>query len=610
MNMETGVRKIELLVPARNLETGIVAVNNGADAVYIGAHRFGARQMAGNSVEDIKQLVDYAHLFNVKVYVTLNTILEDDDVEAVEELVAELYEIGVDALIVQDLGVLKMNIPPMPLHASTQTDNRTVEKVRFLSDAGFPRVVLARELSLKEIAGIHAAVPQAELEVFVHGALCVSYSGQCYASQHCFGRSANKGACAQFCRLPFDLVDAEGAVVGRQKHFLSLKDMNRSDYLEQMMDAGVTSFKIEGRLKDVSYVKNVTAYYRAKLDAVMSRRTEYRRSSYGTTVPNFVPAPEKSFSRGFTDYLLVGDKEGITSFDTPKSLGENVGQVRVVARNFFTMQGNVEFANGDGVCFIGADGKLQGFRINKVEGGRIFPQSMPALFPGVTLYRNSDSNFEKQLSRPDNPRKLSLSLTFGESADGFVLSGRDESGVEAVADIAFVKDVARNSQRDNIINQLIKWGNTPFEVVDVKVDLSGEWFVPSSLLSAIRRELCDKLIERHRSGYVREDMSMPSTSHRYPTDKLDYRGNVSNSLAKAFYREHGVEDIEPAFEQEPVSRATIMFCKHCIKYSLGWCSKSGVPSPYKEPFYLVSSDGRRFSLSFDCRQCIMKVNAE
>ena len=610
MNMETGVRKIELLVPARNLETGIVAVNNGADAVYIGAHRFGARQMAGNSVEDIKQLVDYAHLFNVKVYVTLNTIIEDDDVEAVEELVAELYEIGVDALIVQDLGVLKMNIPPMPLHASTQTDNRTVEKVRFLSDAGFPRVVLARELSLKEIAGIHAAVPQAELEVFVHGALCVSYSGQCYASQHCFGRSANKGACAQFCRLPFDLVDAEGAVVGRRKHFLSLKDMNRSDYLEQMMDAGVTSFKIEGRLKDVSYVKNVTAYYRAKLDAVMSRRTEYRRSSYGTTVPNFVPAPEKSFSRGFTDYLLVGDKEGITSFDTPKSLGENVGQVRVVARNFFTMQGNVEFANGDGVCFIGADGKLQGFRINKVEGGRIFPQSMPALFPGVTLYRNSDSNFEKQLSRPDNPRKLSLSLTFGESADGFVLSGCDESGVEAVADIAFVKDIARNSQRDNIINQLMKWGNTPFEVADVKVDLSGEWFVPSSLLSTIRRELCDKLIERHRSGYVREDMSMPSTSHRYPTDKLDYRGNVSNSLAMAFYREHGVEDIEPAFEQEPVSRATIMFCKHCIKYSLGWCSKSGVPSPYKEPFYLVSSDGRRFSLSFDCRQCIMKVNAE
>ena len=610
MNMETGVRKIELLVPARNLETGIVAVNNGADAVYIGAHRFGARQMAGNSVEDIKQLVDYAHLFNVKVYVTLNTILENDDIEAVEELVAELYEIGVDALIVQDLGVLKMNIPPMPLHASTQTDNRTVEKVRFLSDAGFPRVVLARELSLKEIAGIHAAVPQAELEVFVHGALCVSYSGQCYASQHCFGRSANKGACAQFCRLPFDLVDAEGAVVGRQKHFLSLKDMNRSDYLEQMMDAGVTSFKIEGRLKDISYVKNVTAYYRAKLDAVMSRRTEYRRSSYGTTVPNFVPAPEKSFSRGFTDYLLVGDKEGITSFDTPKSLGENVGQVRVVARNFFTMQGNVEFANGDGVCFIGADGKLQGFRINKVEGGRIFPQSMPALFSGVTLYRNSDSNFEKQLSRPDNPRKLSLSLTFGESADGFVLSGRDESGVEAVVDVAFVKDVARNPQRDNIINQLIKWGNTPFEVVDVKVDLSDEWFVPSSLLSAIRRELCDELIERHRSGYVREDISMPSTFHRYPTDKLDYRGNVSNSLAMAFYREHGVEDIEPAFEQEPVSRATIMFCKHCIKYSLGWCSKNGVPSPYKEPFYLVSSDGRRFSLSFDCRQCIMKVNAE
>ncbi len=608
--MEKEIKKIELLVPARNLETGIVAVNNGADAVYIGAHRFGARQMAGNSVEDIKQLVDYAHLFNVKVYVTLNTIVEEEDINAVEELIAELYEIGVDALIVQDLGILKMNIPPLQLHASTQTDNRTVEKVRFIADAGFPRVVLARELSLKEIAEIHAAVPQTELEVFVHGALCVSYSGQCYASQHCFGRSANKGACAQFCRLPFDLVDADGKIIGKQKHFLSLKDMNRSDYLEQMMDAGVTSFKIEGRLKDVSYVKNVTAYYRAKLDAILLRRTEYRRSSYGTTSPNFVPAPEKSFSRGFTDYLLVGDKEGITSFDTPKSLGENMGQVRVVARNFFTMQGCVEFANGDGVCFIGADGKLQGFRINKVEGGRIFPQSMPALFPGVTLYRNSDSQFEKQLSRPDNPRKLSLELCFSDSADGFVLYGRDESGVDASVEVVFAKDVARNSQRDNIINQLGKWGGTPFETSCIKVELSGEWFVPSSLLSTIRRDLCDKLIEKHRSGYVREEMSMPRTSHKYPIAKLDYRGNVSNSLAMAFYKEHGVEDIQPAYEVSPVDGATIMYCKHCIKHSFGWCSKSGNRSPYREPFYLVSSDGKRFSLAFDCKQCIMMVNAE
>ena len=610
MNTMKEVRKIELLVPARNLETGIAAVNNGADAVYIGASRFGARQQAGNSVEDIRQLAEYAHFFNVKVYVTLNTIVEDNDINEIENLIAELYRIGVDALIVQDLGVLKMNIPPIPLHASTQTDNRSIDKVRFLSDAGFPRVVLARELSLKEIADIHAAVPQTELEVFVHGALCVSYSGQCYASQHCFGRSANKGACAQFCRLPFDLVDAEGEVIGRQKHFLSLKDMNRSDYLEQMMDAGVTSFKIEGRLKDISYVKNVTAYYREKLDNILLRRTEYARSSFGITRPGFVPSPEKSFSRGFTDYLLVGDKEGITSFDTPKSLGEKVGEVRVVARNFFTMQGCVEFANGDGVCFIGSDGKLQGFRINKVEGGRIFPQSMPALFQGATLYRNSDSNFEKQLSRPDNPRKLSLSLTFGESADGFILSGRDESGIKASVEVPFQKGVARNSQRDNIINQLMKWGNTPFEVSDVDVKLNGEWFVPSSLLSSIRRDLCDRLIENHRTGYVREDIHMPVTSHKYPLEKLDYRGNVSNSLAMVFYKEHGVGDIKPAFEIEPVAGATIMFCKHCIKHSLGWCTRSGVSSPYKEPFYLVLSDGKRFSLSFDCKQCIMKVNAE
>lgn len=609
--MESEIRRIELLAPARNLETGIAAVNNGADAVYIGAHKFGARQSAGNSVEDIKQLVDYAHLFNVKVYVTLNTILEDADITSVEELIAKLYEIGVDALIVQDLGVVKMNIPPIPLHASTQTDNRDREKVHFLSKAGFQRVVLARELSLKEIADIHATVPQTELEVFVHGALCVSYSGQCYASQHCFGRSANKGACAQFCRLPFDLIDADGKIIERQKHLLSLKDMNRSDYLEEMMDAGVTSFKIEGRLKDISYVKNVTAYYRAKLDAIMSRRCEYKRSSYGSVRPAFTPAPEKSFSRGFTDYFLVGDKKDITSFDTPKSMGENMGKVRVVARNFFTMQREVNFANGDGVCFIGADGKLYGFRINKVEGGRVFPQSMlPAISPGITLFRNNDCNFEKELSRPDNPRKLSLSLSFGESSDGFTLSGRDESGLEAAVNIPFVKDIARNSQRDNIINQLKKWGNTPFEVVDINIEFTNEWFVPSSVLSDIRRSLCEKLIEKHREEYVREDTPMPTTFHKYTTTKLDYRGNVSNSLAMAFYKEHGVNEIDQAFEIEPVKGATIMYCKHCIKYSMGWCSKSGNHSPYREPYYLVLSDGKRFSLSFDCKMCMMKVNAE
>ena len=332
-------RKIELLAPAKNLQTGITAINHGADAVYIGATQFGARQAAGNSVEDIAKLVEYAHIFGVKVYVTLNTIIYDEEIVEVEKLVTALYNVGVDALIVQNMGVLRMNIPPIPLHASTQMDNRSVEKVKFLSEVGFPRVVLARELSLQQIDDIHKANPDTELEVFVHGALCVSYSGQCYASQHCFARSANRGACAQFCRLPFDLVDSDGNTIAKEKHLLSLKDMNRSNYLEEMLDAGVTSLKIEGRLKDESYVKNITAYYRARLDELFTRRKEYARASNGNTYPQFTPSPEKSFSRGFTDYMLKNGKEDMASFNTPKSMGERMGCVKFVSRNFFTFIG-------------------------------------------------------------------------------------------------------------------------------------------------------------------------------------------------------------------------------------------------------------------------------
>lgn len=600
-------REIELLAPARNLETGIAAINSGADAVYIGAAQYGARQAAGNSVEDIARLVEYAHIFNVRVYVTLNTIIEDADIKAVEQLVNELYNVGVDALIVQDMALFGMDIPPIELHASTQTDNRDVDKVRFLAEAGFPRVVLARELSLHQISQIHKALPDTELEVFVHGALCVSYSGQCYASQHCFGRSANRGACAQFCRLPFDLIDADNSLISKHKHLLSLKDMNRSAYIEEILDAGVTSLKIEGRLKDLSYVKNVTAYYREKLDEVMERRSEYVRSSFGKSVVQFVPNPEKSFSRGFTDYFLNGDKEGITSFDTPKSMGEKMGVVRVVARNFFTMQGGKEFSNGDGACFIGEDNKLHGFRINKVEGGRVFPQSMPLISSGTELYRNYDIDFERVMSRPDVPRRLSLRVLFGETDNGFYLKGVDESGVQAVAESEFAKDKARNPQRENIVNQLKKWGNTPFEAEEVEVDMSAEWFVPSSLLSDMRRRLCDALIAMHKQSYRRSEMKSGDTEHKYVVDTLDYRGNVSNALARDFYMSHGVKDIKPAYELQSVEGAAVMFCKHCIKYSMGWCSKSGVPSPYREPYYLVSGDGRRFRLSFDCKQCVMSI---
>lgn len=602
-------RKIELLAPAKNLETGIAAINHGADAVYIGAAQFGARQAAGNSVEDIARLVEYAHLFGVKVYVTLNTIIYDDEVASVEQLVAELYKVGVDALIVQDMGIAGMNIPPIPLHASTQMDNRTVEKAKFLAGVGFPRIVLARELSLSEIKEIHDAVPDTELEVFVHGALCVSYSGQCYASQHCFGRSANRGACAQFCRLPFDLVDAEGTVVMRDKHLLSLKDMNRSAHIEQMLDAGVTSFKIEGRLKDVSYVKNITAYYRAKLDEVFARRSEYERASYGKCAPQFTPAPEKSFSRGFTDYMLNGNKDEMTSFDTPKSKGEYMGRVKFVSRNFFTFTGK-DFNNGDGACFVSRDGRLKGFHINRVEGNRIFPQTMPQVESGDELYRNYDCDFERQLSRPDVARRMRVDLTLCENADGFVLKGIDESGLECSVSTVFEKQEARTSQRDNIVKQLGKWGNTPFEVGEVNVEFSSEWFVPSSLLSDVRRSLCEELIKRHNEEDSREDMRLADNAIPFVADELDYKGNVSNSHAKAFYMKHGVKSLMPAFENEPVDNAVVMFCKHCIKFSLGWCTKSGAKHAFKEPFYLVSGDGKRFRLSFDCKECMMKVIAE
>ena len=602
-------RKIELLAPAKDCETGIAAIDHGADAVYLGAAQFGARQAAGTSVEDIARLVEYAHIFDAKVYVTLNTIIYDDEVPAVEKLVKELYEIGVDALIVQDMGITRMDIPPIELHASTQMDNRTPEKARFLADIGFPRIVLARELSLSQIKKIHDAVPETELEVFVHGALCVSYSGQCYASQHCFGRSANRGACAQFCRLSFDLVDSEERVVVKNKHLLSLKDMNRSAHIEEMLDAGVTSFKIEGRLKDISYVKNITAYYRKKLDEVLARRSEYVRASFGKCVPQFQPSPEKSFNRGFTDYMLHGEKGDMTSFETPKSKGEYVGKVKFVSRNYFTVIGE-QLNNGDGLCFVSRDGKLCGFRVNRVEGNRVFPQTMPPVESGDELFRNYDSAFERELARPVQPRRISLSLQFGESKFGFMLQGIDESGVEQCVEMPFKKEKARSPQRENIINQLKKWGNTPFDVERVEVNLSDEWFVPSSLLSEMRRSLCTLLLEGHNDTKSSEWPNDHKSEALFANTEIDYKGNISNNYAKEFYAQHGVAKTAPAYEIEPPTGATIMFCKHCIKYSMGWCTKNGTKSPFKEPFYLVSGDGKRFGLSFNCKECIMEVTAD
>ena len=606
-------RKIELLAPARNLECGIEAINHGADAVYIGAPKFGARSAAGNSLADIATLVEYAHLFNVRIYVTVNTILRDSELSETEEMIWQLYNAGVDALIVQDMGITQLNLPPIPLHASTQMDNRTVEKVRFLSNAGFRQVVLARELSLDEIRKIHEACPDVALEVFVHGALCVSYSGQCYVSEACFGRSANRGECAQFCRLPFSMVDEDGKVIVRNKHLLSLKDLNQSSILESLLDAGATSLKIEGRLKDVTYVKNVTAAYRQKLDEIFCRRKEYVRSSSGDTVLDFTPQLEKSFNRGFTHYFLHGRTPDIASFNTPKSLGEEMGTMKEQYKKYVTVSGVKPFHNGDGACFIDEQGCLQGFRINKVEGNKLFPAgAIQRIKPKTPIYRNYDQDFEKLLTRKSAERKIGVDWVLSETAFGFALTVSDEDKNSVTLSFPVeAKEKARTSQHDNLCSQLKKMGNTPFRTRSVVIQCLEEWFIPSSLISDWRRLATDRLVALRRINFRRELQVWKPTNHSYPTSSLTYLGNVMNGKAEKFYQEHGVCNIAPAYEKQAPDNATLMFCRHCLRYSMGWCpTYQRVRSPYREPYYLVSNDGKRFRLEFDCKRCQMKVSAE
>lgn len=603
-------RKIELLAPAKNLECGIAAIDHGADAVYIGAPKFGARAAAVNSLEDIAALVEYAHLYNARIYVTVNTILKDEELQETEKMIWALFRAGVDALIVQDMGITGLNLPPIPLHASTQMDNRTVEKVRFLADAGFRQVVLARELSLREISKIHEACPDVPLEIFVHGALCVSYSGQCYVSQACFGRSANRGECAQFCRLPFSLVDAEGRVIVKDKHLLSLKDLNQSDELEALLDAGASSFKIEGRLKDVSYVKNVTAAYRRKLDAIFARRKEYARASSGSCRYAFNPQLDKSFSRGFTHYYLHGRTKDVFSFDTPKSLGEEMGTMKEARGNYLTVAGLKSFNNGDGVCYIDEQGRLQGFRINRVEGNKLYPQEMPHIKPRTVLYRNFDQEFEKILARKSSERRIAVSVRLTDTPFGFALTLTDEDDNSVTLSLAREKEPARTPQEENLKTQLAKFGNTPFEAVRIDIDFAGNWFLPASVLADFRRQAVEKLISARRINYRRELFVLKPTAHAFPQSTLTYLGNVMNGQAVSFYAGHGVASIAPAFERAPAEKAVLMFCKHCLRYSMGWCPvHQRERSPYREPYYLVSTDGKRFRLEFDCKNCQMKVNA-
>lgn len=599
--MKIAPRRIELLSPAKDLACGIEAIRCGADAVYIGAPHFGARAAAGNSVDDIAQLVAYAHQYGVHVYATMNTIIFDDELEEARMLALKLHEVGVDALITQDMALQQMNLP-IPLNASTQMDNRTPEHVNALAALGFKRVILARELSLDEIKKIRHAT-DIELEVFVHGALCVSYSGRCYASQHCFGRSANRGTCAQVCRLAYDLVDVDGNVLVRQKHLLSLKDLNRSRSLEALMDAGVASFKIEGRLKDVAYVKNVTAFYRQKIDEILSRRPEYRRASYGHEHIDFQPCLEKSFNRGFTDYFLCGRTEDVSAPDTPKSVGEPVGHVKAVRGREIKVGGLTTFHNGDGLCYFDSKGRLQGFRVNRVEGNVLhLSEAIPEVPLHAPLYRNYDAQFVNLVSKKSDERTIMLDIVLTESDTGFLLSGTDETGRHVQLVFPDEKQTARTPQRDRVVKELSKLGGTCYEAGSVNVEWEMDYFLPAARVAGWRRALVEKLLSLSQPPLVLSERPSADISALDPV-------NVANRLARQFYEKTGDKPVPPAYElHEPKQGALLMTCKHCVRYSLGACNRHLHNRRYlPEPLYLQMGDGRRFRLSFDCQQCEMHV---
>lgn len=643
------MQTIELLAPAKNLECGIAAIDHGADAVYVGAAKFGARQSAGNSVDDIGKLCAYAHQFGATVHVTVNTIIYDDELEDTLQLVEELGHVGVDALLIQDMGLLKECKESLhariAFHASTQCDSRTAEKVQWLQSLGFDRVVLARELSTDEIADIHRAVPGMELEAFVHGALCVSYSGVCYASQHCFGRSANRGACAQFCRMAFDLKDADGKVIERNRYLLSLKDMCQIDNLESLMRSGACSFKIEGRLKDVNYVKNVVSAYSQRLNEIIAKYpTEFRRASKGVVNYHFTPDLNKTFNRGYTSYFVNGRQPNIFSPNTPKALGEYVGKVKEIRRDSFNVSGTASFANGDGLCFVNHGANigeksefLEGFRVNRAVGNRLYPFKMPkGLRPGMVLYRNQDQTFEKELGGKTAERLIHVKMKFGLTDNGFLLkmglSQTDGESLMADSIVIFEHQEAQKPQRDNIIRQITKLGNTIYTCDDVEIETGADrFFVPSSELADLRRNVVERFAQLslvdtkeksnhtiqapNDSGTARNDFGCvnPSQYRHFP-----YLYNISNKKARAFYEKQGLENMKPAFEcidtkvgkmvdKDPI----LMQCRHCIRYSLGYCVAHGGKKPtWHEPLFLALGDGKRFRLEFDCKNCQMNIYAE
>ena len=603
---------IELLAPAKNLACGMAAVNHGADAVYIGGPLFGARAAAANSLADIEKLTAYAHQFHARTYVALNTLLNDDELEQAVELCRQLHGMGVDALIIQDVGLLEADLPPIALHSSTQMNNRSPEKVRFLEHAGFSQVVLARELSLAQIRTIRAGTT-VPLEFFVHGALCVSYSGQCYISEVMASRSANRGQCAQFCRHAFDLLDNNGVILEKNRYLLSLKDLDLSAQLEALIDAGIQSFKIEGRLKDENYVKNATAAYRLALDAIINARDDLKRASSGTCRFGFDPDPSRSFSRGATDYFLNKRRNLVAEPRTPKSIGKKIGRVAAVDARYFTVAGNEDVHNGDGLCFFNHRNELVGMRVNRVEGQKIFPKDGTAqlhLPVNAEIFRNSDASFNKILEQSQLCRTIAVQLTLRETADGLQLEVVDEDGIASVAAITANKEKAANAGTTAPVamRQLKKSGGTVFTVTDVVPELSAALFVPSAVFNDLRRKAFAGHLEARLQAMVREVGKPGVDAYPWPYAEIDHTINVANQKAAEFYRRRGVEGLEAQNLRAGAQKnCVLMTTRHCIKAQLGMCAKMKMQrAAPAEPLTIADNTGT-YVLGFDCNACEMTV---
>ncbi len=603
------MKYLELLCPAKDYETGVAAINHGADAVYIGASHFGAREDAGNSLSDIEKLVKYAHPFNVRVYVTVNTIIFENEIEQVKSLIEELYLLNVDAIIIQDMGILEMDLPSIAIYASTQTHNDSPEKVKFLESVGFSRVILARELSLSEIKEISNQT-NIELESFIHGALCVSYSGQCYFSQAITHRSANRGACAQPCRSSYDLVDGNDKILIKNKHLLSLKDLNLTNHISELIDAGITSFKIEGRLKDISYVKNITSHYNLLLNNIISQKKGFKRSSSGACDITFKPDPERSFNRGFTTHFVDGRVKQQSSMDTQKSVGKRLGIVSEIGNGWFTLKTKETLANGDGICFINSKGVLTGLRVNRVERGKIFPFGETSeVKVGVEIYRNLDHEFNLALKASNKNRWLGCSLKVEQTDSSINFSAVDEDNHIVYINIAEPFDYAMNAEKaiGNIKGQLSKSGDTIFKVQQVNVIMDKPVFIPTSTLNQIRRDLLEKLLNKRVDEYKKLKRIEADRKQDYITTKLTYKENASNQLSKSFYKKHGIISVDNAYEIDKVTDAELMVTRYCIKFELGICPSKQGGKPTGELY--LRDNKNIYPLEFDCKNCLMKVKS-